>query len=128
MNPALRFYELGGHPDAVALSLETALDDITNAEFFADLVDIRFLIAIGERGISRDDVILLKPRQVGDDFLDDAVAEISIGLIPGQSIERQYGDRGFCPTGAAPGRPADQFGDGAARPVATEARCGARAR
>ena len=76
MRAARRRDQLRGDPHAVAGLAQAAFEDIAHAELAADLLQVDGPALVSEGRVAGDDMEPLKPRQAGDDVLDDAVDEI----------------------------------------------------
>ena len=75
------------------LAANAALQDVAHAEIASDLAHVGRLALVLEGGIAGDDEQLGEPRQLGDDIVGNAVAEIVLVLVAAQVVERQHGDR-----------------------------------
>src|SRR4029434_1842302 len=82
-------------------SSDTAVNDILDAEFAADIAHIDGTALIGKGGVAGDNEQFAEARQLGDDVLGDAVREILLRRIARHVGERQHGDGGLvgCPFG-----------------------------
>src|SRR6516165_2579135 len=83
--------QLSVDADPIARSPDAPLQQITDAELAAHLLRIDGLVPVRERGISRDDQHVLKPRQISRQILGDAVREIlllPVGLSDGDGCRR----------------------------------------
>ena len=86
--------QLRGDADMVAILAHGALDDIADAEFLADLLQVHRLALVDEGGVAGDHIEPAQLRQRGDDVLADAFGEIFLLGFAGDVGERQHGDRG----------------------------------
>src|SRR5580700_10041487 len=64
MRAGLSVYELGVHPHLIAAVLFAPLQHIAHAEVSADLLHVRLLALVGERGAARDHERAVDPRKV----------------------------------------------------------------
>ena len=97
--------ELGGDAHAVAGAADAALDHVAGAERAADLAHVRALAAEGERGVAGDHHEVAEARELRDDVLGDAVAEVGLFRIAAHVVERQHRDRGLVGQGRRRPRP-----------------------
>ena len=68
--------ELRGDAHALSFFSHAALDDITDTEFFADLLQMDGFALVRERRVARDDKEPAQFRQRGYDVFADAIGEI----------------------------------------------------
>ena len=68
--------ELGGDAHVIAILAHAAFDDVADAEFFADLLQMDGFALVGERGVAGDHIEPAQLRQRGDDVLADAFGKI----------------------------------------------------
>src|ERR1700737_4928414 len=89
----LGIYELGRDAHAVAGLADAAFQHEAHPELAADLLDLDRLALVGERGVAGDDEQGGDLREVGDQVLGNAVAEILLFGVAAHVGERQDGDR-----------------------------------
>ena len=94
MMAGFRIDQLSGHANPAACLANTAFDDISRAEYFADLPYVGRAAFEGEGRISRDHRERPPTREGGNDVLRQTVGEIFLLGIVGHILERQHGDRG----------------------------------
>ena len=81
MIPRIGFHELGRDANSLPNASYAALDDVAYPKDPAHLFYIVGLVPIMERGVTRDDIQLVEPRQLSDDVFGNAVAEIGLRRI-----------------------------------------------
>src|SRR4051794_2451528 len=93
MGSADRVNQLSGDANLAASFADAALKDISHAQFTAHLANVRRCPFVYEARVPGDHEELLRPRQRGDDVLDDAVGEVLLLRVAAHVLERQYSDR-----------------------------------
>src|SRR5262245_65813242 len=76
-----------------SLPANAALQDVAHAEIAAYLAHVDALALVLERGIAGDHEQLGEPRQLGNDILGDAVAEVVLALVATNVLERKHSYR-----------------------------------
>src|SRR5262249_9185804 len=79
--------ELRRNADAITAPLDASLQYVPCAQLPADLPDIDRLALVLEARIARDDQELGEPRQLGDDVISNAVAEIVLLRVAAEVCE-----------------------------------------
>src|SRR5262245_47361177 len=79
--------ELHKDADPVASATNATLQNVAYAEFSSDLAYVYRLAPVLERGIAGDDEQLGEPRQLGDDIVGNAAAEIVLALVAIEVVE-----------------------------------------
>jgi hypothetical protein len=92
---ALGVDELGGDAHAVAGFADAAFEHEAYAEVAPDLLYFDQAALVGEGGVAGDDEQGRDLREVGDQILGHAVAEIFLLGVPAHIGEREHGDRRF---------------------------------
>ena len=85
--------QLGGDADAVAGAANAALQHVAHAKLAPDLPHVDGLALVPEAGVAGDDEQLGEPRQLRDDVLGDAVAEVFLIRVATHAGEGENGDR-----------------------------------
>ena len=88
-----RVDQLRRHAQSFAVAADAALDHVANAQLLADPAHVDRTALVLERGVACDHDQAGEPRQLSDDVVGDAVAEILLAWITGDVLERQDGDR-----------------------------------
>jgi hypothetical protein len=82
-------------PDPVRSASDAAFEDVTNAEVLGDLPGRCRSSLVLKYGVTRGDEEARELRQVGDQILSQAIAEVFLLRVAGEVIERQNRDRGL---------------------------------
>ena len=85
--------QLPGDPHPRAGLADAALQHEAHAELLAHLLHVDGLALVRERGVAGDDEQPRDLREVGDDVLGDAVAEVFLLGVAAHVVERQHDDR-----------------------------------
>src|SRR6516164_1189862 len=101
--------------DAIAGAPDSSLQHIAYIQLAADLPDLNRLVAVGERGRTRDHDHAGDSRQIGGQILSDAVCEVLLLRVVAQVGKGEHHDRESRYFGRVP----DGCGESAARPRAT---------
>src|SRR5208337_1416875 len=80
-------------PHLIASLAHTALEQIADTEFFADLCRALVCSFHGTDRRVRSHVDALNFRELGGNFIRHAIAEISAVRLRAEVLQRQYGDR-----------------------------------
>ena len=89
----IRINQLHVHSHLVSRATHAALENIGNAEGFADFADVRGLSPILHHRRARNHFQIADLRQVGKDVVLDAVGEIGVLSFVAQIFERQHCNR-----------------------------------
>src|SRR3546814_487330 len=87
--------QLRGDADAGASLAHAAFQHVAHAELAADVLNVDGAPPVDEGGVAGDDEQARDLRQIGDNVLGDAVAEIGLLGITAHIVERQNDDRGL---------------------------------
>ena len=87
--------QLRGDAHPVVHLAHAAFEQVLHAEPRRHLVDVDVLSLVGEGGVARDDEQRRDLREIGDDVLGDAVAEIVLLRVAAHVDEGQHRDRGL---------------------------------
>ena len=93
MSAARSVDQLGGDANPVARLANAAFQREPDAEFPAHIGNIERLVLVDEGRVPGDDEQSGHFRQIRDDVLADAVAEIFLLRIPAHIVERKHDDR-----------------------------------
>src|SRR5215472_2422909 len=93
MGACRHFHQLGRDAQALARLAQASLDQVLDAELAPDALHVDGLLAILERGVAGHDEKVAMARQLGDDVLGDAVAQILLLRVGVEVGEGQHGDR-----------------------------------
>ena len=85
--------KLGTDADAVAGAANAALQHVARAKLAPDLPHVDGLALVPEARVAGDDEQLGEPRQLGDDVLGDAVAEVFLIRVAAHAGKGENGDR-----------------------------------
>ena len=85
--------KLGSDADAVAGAANAALQHVARAKLAPDLPHVDGLALVPEARVAGDDEQLGEPRQLCDDVLGDAVAEVFLIRVAAHAGEGENGDR-----------------------------------
>ena len=85
--------QLGGDPHPVAGLAHAAFEDVGDVERARDFLDVHHLALERERRVPRDHEQRRDLRQIGDDVLGNAVAEIFLLRVAAHVDERKHADR-----------------------------------
>ena len=77
----------------LAAPTQAAAENVAGAQSSLNLLRGRGVEAEQKSGMARDHHQVAKPRQVGDDVLGDALAEMVVARIPRKIGKREHGDR-----------------------------------
>ncbi len=91
-----RIDQLDRDPQAVALLLLAAFEDVMNAQLLRDGPDVCRLVPIFEAGVPGDDEELREARRLGDDPFADGVAQIPASSAALLSFSASTAIEGFC--------------------------------
>ena len=84
--------KLGVDANTVAGLLNAALQSIANIQLLPDLFYIHCLALIEKNGVAGDNQQIIVTRQIGNDVVGNAVAEILLLGITAKILERQNGN------------------------------------
>src|SRR6478752_8028437 len=90
--PVVTVNELSGHAHARASLSYAAFQDKVGAEFFADVLHLSRPFFVSERSVTRNDGKRRNLREISNDVLGDAIAEIFLLGIAAHIGERQDGN------------------------------------
>src|SRR5215210_4236367 len=84
--------ELRGDPDRIARSTDASLEHVRDTELTGDLPQRLRALLVVHRGGTRDHLQCWDRRELRDDLLGDAVAEVLVVATRAQVEEGQHGD------------------------------------
>jgi hypothetical protein len=93
MRAGLGVDQLRIDPQPTGVALHRAFELVANAKLPADLFGVYISALVGEGSVARDDETVGHARNLGGEVLGDAVDEIILGRIAGETGEGQHDDR-----------------------------------